>query len=175
MAMTLRPMKTFNVFRRAHRFEAVKQGFSWPGLLAGPVWLFAREAWSWAWVTFGAFMAIEAGSYFVATVPEGPFATGANLVLDFSMLGLFVLTGVCGNRWCEAWYLQDGYRQSPKVTASTRAEAVAAVERGATPVRRVTGMLAAIAASIVMSGAAVLLALATFQNGELWEVMLKGH
>jgi hypothetical protein len=44
-------MKTFKVFRHPTLgFQAVKEGFSWPGFFFGPIWAFAKKLWGYAFL-----------------------------------------------------------------------------------------------------------------------------
>ena len=81
-------MKQFKVFHHpSYGYEAVKQGWSWPGFLFGPVWALVKKLWLVA-------IAISIFTFAVAHM----MSVLAPPLVPFSSLIPAVLVGVAGNQ-----------------------------------------------------------------------------
>ena len=93
-------MKTFSIYEHPdHRFMAVKQGFSIPGLLAGGLWLLWHRIWMYGAIA----TVVGLGVYGLLPNPEGylygiPYGHRFGLA-DVINIGICIAVGLLGNEW----------------------------------------------------------------------------
>jgi len=81
-------MKQFKVFHHpSYGYEAVKQGWSWPGFLFGPVWALVKKLW---------FVAIAVSLFTLAVAHI--MSVFAPPLVPFASLIPAILVGIVGNQ-----------------------------------------------------------------------------
>jgi len=125
-------MKTFSIFEHPdHRLEAVKQGFSFPGLLAGGFWLLWHRMWG-----LGALATVVGlGVYLLSPSPEGyvygiPYGHRFGLA-DIVNIGTCGVVGFWGNAWRASSLVDRGFENVATEQAATPDGAKAAYLRRA--------------------------------------------
>lgn len=113
-------MKTFLIFKHPdQRLEAVKQGLSIPGFLAGGLWLLWHRVWM-----FGALTTVVGlGVYVVFPSPEGyiygiPYGHRFGLA-DIINIVICGVVGFLGNEWRAASLADRGFENVGKEYAAT--------------------------------------------------------
>ena len=113
-------MKTFLIFEHPdHRLEAIKQGFSVPGLLAGGLWLLWHRVW-----LFGAIATVAGlGVYGLFPNPSGylygiPYGHRFGLA-DVLNVGICVFVAFYGNKWRASSLLERGFDKVGTEQAAT--------------------------------------------------------
>jgi hypothetical protein len=126
-------MKTFKVYKHpTQNFEVVKQGFSWPALFFGPVWLLCKQLWLFAvaWITVSVILSsIEGISDEVGMVSER--MTVVYLLVAGGYLALWLIPAFKGNSWRAKNLLRRGYQLINTVQAETPDSAVAQLKKAA--------------------------------------------
>lgn len=102
--------------RRDHDPVLVKEGFSWPAFLFGPLWAFAHRMWliAVALVVLVLALGLALDALGVADVVE--------TVISFAVA---VLIGAHGNDWRRRALIRRGYRDAGVVAARSLDEALA--------------------------------------------------
>ena len=121
-------MKQFHVFKHADgKLEAVKQGWSWPAFLFGPLWawyVFPRLWGCLSWIV--AFIAIGLVASILATLtgmdPEGE---GMQIWWPAGQIAIGSVFGFYGNRWRVSWLRRKGYQHVRTVSAENAKRAKA--------------------------------------------------
>jgi len=122
-------MQRYRIFRHpAGGIEAVKQGWSWPGLFFTVLWAFAKRLWSLGGIALGLF-------FVLALVLESVLALEPDTLENISrVIGLAVslLFGLRGNIWRENNLLNRGYAHVQTVSANNPESAIAQFLQGRT-------------------------------------------
>jgi hypothetical protein len=125
-------MKTFSIFEHPNRrLEAVKQGFSFPGLLAGGFWVLWHRMWG-----LGALATVVGlGVYLLFPSPEGyvygiPYGHRFGLA-DIVNIGVCGAVGFWGNEWRASSLVDRGFENVGPEQAATPDGAKAAYLRRA--------------------------------------------
>jgi hypothetical protein len=112
-------MKKYEVYQGK---EAVKEGFSWPGLFVGALWALSHRLWIHAIL-----LAVAAGGLPVtAAVLEHRGMRGVAFLLRLCVLGVVAFAGFKGNEWRRQGLLKRGYASLGTVEAESASVAVAA-------------------------------------------------
>ena len=111
-------MKEFNVYQHPVRgWQAVKEGFSWPGFFFGWLWCFVKGLFGWGFAILA--LAMVVGFF----VESESVLTGISFVLAMAI-------GSQGNEWRCDRLLRKGYSHIGKVTARTSYSAITEVSGG---------------------------------------------
>lgn len=103
-------MKTFSIFEHPdHRLEAVKQGYSFPGLFGGGFWLL----WHKMWLPGAVALVVGIAVYLLFPSPQGyvygiPYGHRFGLA-DIMNIGICVGVGLWGNAWRAASLRDRGF------------------------------------------------------------------
>ena len=117
-------MKTFEVyFHPTLGYQAVKIGFSWPGLVLGFLWLLFKKLWAQA----GAWIGVIVVLALVQEIAQNEFKAGVELLMNAIAFGSGVACGFYGNAWRGTNLLSRGFTQLETVLAGTPDAAIAAV------------------------------------------------
>ena len=113
-------MKQFNVYQSpVGGLDAVKQGWSWPGLFFAVLWAFIKNLWA---IVLAVLLCLIMFSYGLA---EEYFEEGEEVIIEFL---LPILTGVpfglYGNRWREEKMLKKGYQYQGTFLAKNPRDAI---------------------------------------------------
>ncbi|MGC2457953.1 MAG: DUF2628 domain-containing protein [Gallionellaceae bacterium] len=93
-------MKKYQIFKHPdNRLDAVKEGFSFPGVIFGCFWLLWHKIWIAGIIAFVASIAV----YFIFPNPEGylfgvPYGHKFGLA-DIFNIGICLIIGFFGNEW----------------------------------------------------------------------------
>lgn len=88
--------RTFKVFRHpVSGYQAVKVGFSWPGLFFSGIWLLLKRLW-WHAAVFLSITVLL--SFIEAGFKKEDNMAGMILILWLE-IGLYIIVGVKGNEW----------------------------------------------------------------------------
>jgi hypothetical protein len=114
-------IKTFKVFKHPTLgYQAVKVGFSWPGLLFSGIWLLLKRLWGYALV----FLSIT----MVLSLVEAGFEKEENVAGMMLMLwleiGMYIFVGVKGNDWYAASLQKREFELIDTVEAETPGAAI---------------------------------------------------
>lgn len=120
-------MKTFQVFKHDVKgYDAVKDGFSWPGFFFTGIWSLYRQLW---WL-FGIILLVV----FVSNLTEqilindGMFTAG-RLVSSMINLSLGFIVGFKGNQFVVDRLIKQGYIHIRTVEANNKTEAINTVAK----------------------------------------------
>lgn len=117
-------MRTFDVYKHPIKgYEAVKQGFSWPGFFFVWIWALIKKMW-WCAVF------ILAVDLLLITIENALFQAGfaaSASVLILARLGLYVFIGAEGNQWRKNNLLDRGYKKIGTAEASSPDDATGRV------------------------------------------------
>jgi uncharacterized membrane protein required for colicin V production len=119
-------MNTFRVYKHpAQGFEAVKEGFSWPALFFGPLWLLFKQLWLFAvaWITASVILSSIEGISDEVGMASGPM-TMVYLLVAGGYLALWLIPAFKGNSWRAKNLLKRGYTLVRTVQAKTPDSAV---------------------------------------------------
>ncbi|MWV16740.1 DUF2628 domain-containing protein [Pseudomonas sp. L-22-4S-12] len=117
-------MKSFDVFHHpAHGLEAVKTGFSWPGLCFGLIWALYKQLW---WLALGLLLLTPLLVLLVLQLPDG-LAQSKPLLIAAVQLPLFCLIGFKGNQWQAANLQRRGFALLRRLQAASPENAVLAI------------------------------------------------
>jgi hypothetical protein len=98
-------MKTYKIFANPfNQYEAVKQGFSWPGLFFAGYWMLFKRMWSYAGMLFGGLFVFYFVLYAVG-IPESSMVPLQSII----NISLGVYCGQQGNNLREKYLLDHGY------------------------------------------------------------------
>ena len=114
-------MKSFRIYRRPDQEpRAVKQGWSWPAFIFGPLWALYRRLWV---------PAIGAPVVFFSIGALIDLVHGHDKTKDMFMYGVLVVVGAafgaCGNRWVERGLRSRGHEFKEMVEAADAGDALA--------------------------------------------------
>lgn len=109
-------MKSYKVYKHPVKgYEAVKQGFSWPGFFLDFFWAFYKRLW-----LIGTVLLIVA----IVSYPYKAYPLGLRAVLELFQLGMSLYVGKQGNKWREQSLKDRGFRLQREVIAKTGDAAV---------------------------------------------------
>ena len=114
-------MKQFKVFENPQgQFEAVKQGWSWPGFCFGFIWALVKKMWVLGAVIFAIFFGL-------GVLEEIMGQSGKVIDLFSTILGLIVslVFGAKGNSMREENLISRGYELADTVSAANTEGAIA--------------------------------------------------
>lgn len=107
-------MNTYNIYKHPlFGMEAVKIGFSWPGLLFGIFWMLAKKLW------------VLAGLWFIVNT----ILIASESEMAIGILIIPIIVGFWGNKWREFNLSQRGYEQIASIQADTPDAALAQVAK----------------------------------------------
>jgi hypothetical protein len=110
-------MKTFHVYGHpAQRYEAVKQGFSWPAFFFNIFWALVKKMWG----IFSLFLGI---SILLGLAFTG--GSDAEAVTGVGNVVLMVIFGAKGNDWRKRKLVKHGFEKLDIVEAKTKDAAIA--------------------------------------------------
>ena len=126
-------MSTFRVYKHPTQgFATVKEGFSWPALCFGPLWLLFKQLWLFAvaWITASVILSsIEGISDEVGMASER--MTVVYLLVGGGYLALWLIPAFRGNSWRAKNLPKRGYKLVTTVQAKTADVAVAQLKKAA--------------------------------------------
>jgi uncharacterized protein DUF2628 len=109
-------MKTFNVYKHPTQgYEAVKQGFSWPGFFFTAIWAFVKKMWGPGLVILGVFVLLV----FAETVFEQEGSQGGVTIMLLFQFGLYIMVGMKGNDWRRENLVKRGFEKLNTLDAET--------------------------------------------------------
>lgn len=109
-------MKEFKIYRHpTGQQEAVKQGWSWPGFLFGPIWALVKKLWG---LGAGLLVAVIVLSVF-------PSDSGLGMLATLVTFAIYIVCGVKGNQWRESNLASRGYDHVDTISASNPEGAIA--------------------------------------------------
>ncbi len=113
-------MKSYRIFKHpAGHIEAVKQGWSWPGLFFTFIWAFIKRLWAVGGVVLA--VAFVVGAMLDSLVsPET-----ANVISNVLGVVISLLIGLRGNIWRENNLLSRGYEHVDSLVAENPESAIA--------------------------------------------------
>lgn len=112
-------MKQFAIYQHPDgRFEAVKQGWSWPGFLFGAIWTLVKRLWTIGLVIIAAAFVFQA---IIVTSGSEELAAMSNVV----GLIIAVVIGLNGNNWREKDLLKRSYKNQGIVEGANPDAAIA--------------------------------------------------
>jgi hypothetical protein len=92
----LKRIKTFKVFKHpVLGYQAVKVGFSWPGLFFSGIWLLLKQLWGYAFV----FLSITLLLSFVEAGFEKEESIAGMVLVFWLEIGIYIFVGSKGNEW----------------------------------------------------------------------------
>lgn len=111
-------MKSYKVYKHpVNGYEAVKQGFSWPGFFLGFIWAFFKRL----WLVSSVLLIVTVISY-----PYDVYPLGLKAVLELFQIGMGMYVGKNGNQWRVQSLKARGYRFQREVMAMTPDGAIGA-------------------------------------------------
>ena len=126
-------MRTFKVYKHpAQGFAAVKNGFSWPALCFGPLWLLVKKLWMFAaaWIVVSMILASIEGISDEVGMVSGQMMVVYVLVAG-GYLALWLIPAFRGNSWHSKNLLKRGYKLINTVQAETPDSATARLAKAA--------------------------------------------
>jgi hypothetical protein len=121
-------MKTFNVYRHPIQgLEAVKVGFSWPAVSAGPIWMLIKQLWGLSGLWVGMYFVLS----LIETVTDRSEPGGAQVLVYLLLVAGYVVLGLVpgfkGNKWREKNLVRRGFELLRTVQAETPEAAISQV------------------------------------------------
>ena len=117
-------LKTFRVFQHnVFGYQAVKVGFSWPGLFFSGIWLLLKRLWGHALV----FLSITIVLSFIETGFEKDQNIAGMVIVLWLEIGMYIFVGVKGNDWHAANLQKRGFELVNTVEAETPGAAISKV------------------------------------------------
>ena len=116
-------MHTYRVYTHpTHATEAVKIGWSWPGLFLSLAWvLFQRLWWVLGYLCMALFGVILVHVFIQGTISEDKL----DMLAGWTLLIFSVLIAERGNQWRQDWLIAQGYTDHGLETAANPESAVA--------------------------------------------------
>ncbi len=116
-------MKQYNIYEYPHnRFEAVKNGWSWPAFIFGFIWTMAKRMW---WLSAAVMLGLVAIGGFTGVFLDCENDPTFCRVLDLVGLVLGVIFGFYGNKWREKNLQSRGFDYRETVSAKNPQSAIA--------------------------------------------------
>jgi hypothetical protein len=120
----LKKIKTFKIYKHpVFGYQAVKVGFSWPGLFFSGIWLLLKRLW---WHALAFFLISFVLSFVETGFEQQDNIAGMVLVL-WLQIGMYIFVGVKGNEWNEANLRKRGFDLVDTVQAETPGAAIGKV------------------------------------------------
>jgi hypothetical protein len=120
----LKKIKTFKIYKHpVFGYQAVKVGFSWPGLFFSGIWLLLKRLW---WYALAFFLISFVLSFMETGFEQQENIAGIVLVL-WLQIGMYIFVGVKGNEWNEANLRKRGFDMVDTVQAETPHAAIGKV------------------------------------------------
>ena len=118
-------MKTFNVYRHpVQGLEAVKVGFSWPAVSAGPIWMLAKQLWGWSALWIALYCSLSLVETDTGESESGGAQALVYLHLVAGYAALSLIPGLKGNQWWEKNLVRRGFEMCGTVQAETPEAAI---------------------------------------------------
>lgn len=122
----MKKINTFKVFKHPTLgYQAVKVGFSWPGLFFSGIWLLFKRLWGYAFIFF---MISVVLSFIEAGFEKQKSLAGIVLVLWLE-IGVYIFVGVKGNEWCVSNLQKRGFHLVETLHAETPDAAIGKVTK----------------------------------------------
>ena len=124
-------MKVYKIFVKENEIEVVKQGWSWPAFLFGPIWVLVKKMWLLSAALWSAEIVVGMSSFDVCQLcglsEEGLIEYFAGTVL-FTALSAWVplrmaFLGYYGNRMLDKIFLSRGYELKDIVQSTSSKKA----------------------------------------------------
>lgn len=115
-------MKTYKIFKNPiGKYEAVKQGWSWPGFFFGIIWACVKKMWALGLGLFTVF-------FILAIIGHIVYGQTPELDAAFNVLSCAVSIwfGMKGNQMREENLVKRGYIQAPEIIHAGNPEAAVA-------------------------------------------------
>jgi len=114
-------IKSFKVFKHpAFGYQAVKEGFSWPGLFFSGIWLLLKRLWGQALI----FLSITLLLSFLEAGFERNENIGGMVLVLWLEIGIYIFVGVKGNDWYAANLQKRGFEFVDTVQAESPGAAI---------------------------------------------------
>lgn len=119
-------MKTYKIFSNPQRqYDAVKQGWSWPGFFFSFIWALIKKMW---WLGIGLFVL-----FFLLGVIEGAIelssgeeaAMGTSGISGLLSIITSIIFGINGNKWREQKLITRGFEYIDTINANNADAAIA--------------------------------------------------
>jgi len=115
-------MKQFKVYMNPlGSYEAVKQGWSWPGFFFGIIWALFKKMWVLAVSILGAFFILG----LISVAVGGDLEKGIDAITSIGSIVLSIVFGVNGNNWREKNLTSRGFDFKDTVSAANSEGAIA--------------------------------------------------
>lgn len=112
-------MKTYKIFKNpTGKYEAVKQGWSWPGFFFAPIWALVKQMWGLGAGIIALFI--------ILNVTTDTNNEEVDLLIAILKLGVGIVIGMKGNKLREDNLKKRGYQQMPQVIQAGNPEAAVA-------------------------------------------------
>ncbi len=109
-------MRTWSVYHHTIKgYEAVKDGFSWPGFFFTWIWAFVKGMVGMGFLLLGAVVVINV----LNVMGQEERSPGLSLLSVLVGLATILVTGFMGNKWREKALTRKGYQLLEKVQASS--------------------------------------------------------
>ncbi|MCJ7482497.1 MAG: DUF2628 domain-containing protein [Thermodesulfovibrionales bacterium] len=119
-------IKTFKVFKHPTLgYQAVKVGFSWPGLFFSGIWLLLKQLWGYAFV----FLSITLLLSFIEAGFEKEESIAGMVLVLWLEIGIYIFVGAKGNEWRAANLQKRGFELIDTVQAETPNAAIGKISK----------------------------------------------
>ncbi len=119
-------MKTFKVFKHTTLgYQAVKIGFSWPGLFFSGIWLLVKRLWGYAFV----FLSIAILLSFMEAAFEKEESIAGMVLVLWLEIGVYIFVGAKGNEWRVTNLQKRGFELIDTVQAETPDVAIKKIDK----------------------------------------------
>jgi hypothetical protein len=123
-------MKTFNVYRHPIQgLEAVKVGFSWPAVSAGPIWMLAKQLWGLSALWIALYLSLSLVETGTDKFEPGGAQALVYLHLVAGYCALSLIPGLSGNKWREKNLVRRGFEMIGTIQAETPEAAISQVAK----------------------------------------------
>jgi len=113
-------MKQYKIFVNPQgKYEAVKQGWSWPAFFFSSIWAIVKKMWELGVGVIFVFCVLG----FIIGVSGGA-GEGSNAFINISSIIVSLVFGKYGNKWRENDLPLRGYEYKETITATTTEESI---------------------------------------------------
>ena len=113
-------MHQYNVYKHPlGKFEAIKQGWSWPAFFLGFLWAMYRKMW---WLGYGVFAGFIVLTFITYSPNNGPFGSPLYNIISFASMFVY---GALGNQWLQSSLTSRGFDLVDTIHADTPDGAIA--------------------------------------------------
>ena len=120
----MKRIKTYKVYRHpVQGYQAVKDGFSWPGFLFTGVWLLYKRLWWHA----AAFFLLAVLLVLIESGFDKEENTAGIFLTLWVQIGIYIFVGFKGNEWQATNLLNRGYQLMDTVQAESPDAAIAKI------------------------------------------------